>query len=146
MRTHPSEDYRLDPAALIEIKEDREVYLVVPELVPSIPGEYRAARLVLCVNRQGVARLWPIWLPSEDGKTNPWHESAAEAAELAMDRWVRIVPNMGLGANEIHEATGNLPDPKWPTEPFHELLKVGFKGRVVDNEDHPLLQRLRGEA
>ena len=40
---------------------------------------------------------------------NPWHQSAAEAAERAMTCWVRVTANRSLGAYEIFEATGNLP-------------------------------------
>jgi hypothetical protein len=31
-----------------------------------------------------------------------------------MGKWVRITANMSLGAYEIFEATGDLPDPTWP--------------------------------
>ena len=101
--------------------------------------------LYLAINRQGVPSVWPVKLPGPDGKHNEWHRSAAEGAERAMGVWVRVTANMSLGAYEIREATGELPDPDWPAYPFEEILRVAFRDRIVDRADHPLLQRLRGE-
>ena len=145
VRVHSDPQFRLTPAAIIEIKEDREVYLVTPDIAQQLPGEFTVATLYLAINRQGVVQLWPVKLPSPDGKHNEWHRSAAEGAERAMGGWVRITANMSLGAYEIREATGELPDPEWPAYPFEEILRVAFRDRIVDRADHPLLQRLRGE-
>src|SRR5215813_12145218 len=98
VRVHPDPAYRLTPAAIIEVKEDREVYLVTPDMAQELPGEFVPASLFTTINRQGVLQIWPVKLPGPDGKHNDWHRSAAEAAELAMKRWVRISANMSLGA------------------------------------------------
>ena len=146
VRVHPDPQYRLTPAAIIEVKEDREVYLVFPGIAQQLPpGEFSVVTLYLTINRQGVVQLWPVKLPSPDGKHNEWHRSAAEGAERAMGVWVRVTANMSLGAYEIREATGELPDPDWPAYPFEEILRVAFRDRIVDRADHPLLQQLRGE-
>jgi hypothetical protein len=144
VRAHADPAYRLTPAAIIELKEDREVYLVTPGMASELPGEFAAATLFTTVNRQGVLHVWPVKLPGADGKHNDWHRSAAEAAELAMRRWVRVTANMSLGAYEIFEATGDLPEPVWPELSFPEILKIAFRDRIVDNADHPVVQRLRG--
>jgi hypothetical protein len=146
VRVHPDPEYRLTPAAIIEVKEDREVYLVTPNMAQDLPGEFVAATLFTAINRQGVLHLWPVKLPGPDGKHNEWHRSAAEAAELAMKRWLRLTANMSLGAYEVFEATGDLPEPEWPDLPFPEILKIAFRDHVVDRADHPLVQRLRGQV
>jgi hypothetical protein len=144
VRVHPDEDYRLT-CAIVELKEEREVYVIAPHIVPAITGEYVAATLFTTINRQGVLSLWPVRLPGPDGKTNAWHESAATAAALAMTTWTRITANMALGAYEILKAEGNLIDPVWPEHSFNEILAIAFnKGRLVNSIEHPLLQRLRG--
>jgi len=146
VRVHPDPAYRLTPAAIIEVKEDREVYLVTPNMAQDLPGEFIAATLFTAINRQGVLHLWPVKLPGPDGKHNEWHRSAAEAAELAMKRWLRLTANMSLGAYEVFEATGDLPEPEWPDIPFPEILKIAFRDHIVDRADHPLVQRLRGQV
>ena len=107
VRVHPDPDFRLSPAALIELKDDRETYIVTPTMAANLPGEFVPCTLFLTINRQGVLRVWPVKLPGSDGKINPWHHSAAEAAERAMSCWVRMTSNMSLGAYEIFEATSN---------------------------------------
>ena len=62
------------------------------------------------------------------GKHNEWHRSAAEAAELAMKRWLRLTANMSLGAYEVFEATGDLPEPEWPDLPFPGNPEDRFQG------------------
>jgi hypothetical protein len=138
--------FRLSPAAIIELKEDREVYLVKPNVAGDIAGEFVPATLYTAINRQGVLVVWPVKLPGPDGKHNAWHQSATIAAERAMDRWIRITANMSLGAYEIFEANSNLSDPTWPDLSFQEILKVAFRDRIVDFVDHPLIQRLKGRV
>jgi len=145
VRVHPDPSYRL-PAAIIELKEDREIYLVAPHLVEALHDEITPAILFTAINRQGVVFLWPAKLPGPDGKENEWHRSAREAAEKATKAWVRIMANMSLGAYELFEAKGDLPEPEWPELAFREILRTAFRERHVDRQDHPLIKRLRGEA
>ena len=109
-------------------------------------GEFTPVTLFTAINRQGVLHLWPVKLPGPDGKHNEWHRSAAEAAELAMKRWIRLTANMSLGAYEIFEATGDLPSLNGRTFAFPEILKIAFRDRIVDRTDHPLVRRLRGQV
>ena len=143
VRVHPAPEYR-ETLAVIELKDDREIYLLPPPIARELPGEFKTAVLHTAINRQGVVHLWPVWLPTPDGRISEWHRSAAEAAELAMRRWIRIKANMGLGAYEIFEAASTIPDPEWPEIPFSELLRIAFRARLVDRLDHAVIKRLRG--
>jgi hypothetical protein len=145
-RVHLDEAYRVT-VVMIELIEDRDVYLVSPGFTDQLnAGEYHCATIYLCMNRQKVAFLWPVKLPSPDGRQNRWHESAAEGAERGMVDWIRLSANMDLGAYEIALANGSFPEPVWPDLPFRELLRIGFKGgRIIEGPDHPVMQKLRGE-
>jgi hypothetical protein len=144
VRVHPDPGYRLTPAAIIEVKEDREVYLVMPSMAQALTGEFATVTLLTTINRQGTLHLWPVKLPDPQGRQNEWHRSAAEGAERAMKKWARVTASMSLGAYEIFEASGDLPDPVWPDFSFQEILKIAFRERLVDRPDHPLVQRLQG--
>jgi hypothetical protein len=144
VRVHPDPAYRASPVAIIEIKEDSETYLLTPGTARQLPGDFSAVTLNTAINRQGVLQIWPVKLPGPDGKHNPWHRSAGEAAEQATKQWVRVKSNKSLGAYEIEEASGNLPEPVWPDISFEEILKIAFRDHYVDRVDHPLLQRLQG--
>jgi len=144
VRVHPDPNYRLGPAATIAVKEDREVYLITPGMAQALPGEFSLVTLFTTINRQGTLHLWPVKMPLPDGRRNEWHRSAAEAAERAMKKWVRVTSSMSLGAYEIFEANGDLPEPVWPDISFQEILQIAFRDRRVDRADHPLVQRLQG--
>jgi len=145
VRTHPGESYRLETAVL-ELKEDRETYLVEPELWHELPGEIIPKVLYTTMNRQGVLSIWPIRLPQEDGRHDEWSRSALEAAEMAQKRWIRVTANMSLGAYEVYEAVSKLPDPEWPEIDFEEILRIAFRDRFITNLNHPVIRRLRGES
>jgi len=146
-RTHPNEAYTLQ-TYVIELKEDREIYLVKSTLWSDLAIEptFSPRALFTAVNRQGVLFLWPARLPGADGKLDSWSQSSLEAAQRARTCWVRVAANMSLGAYEVWEATGDLPEPDWPALPFGELLKIAFRGKYIDTLDHPVLRKLRGEV
>jgi hypothetical protein len=144
VRVHPAPEYRLTPAAIIEVKEDREVYLVTPNMAQALPGEFSTVTLFTTINRQGTLHLWPVKLPNPEGRHNEWHRSAAEGAERAQKKWVRVTASMSLSAYEIFESSADLPEPVWPDFSFQEILKIAFRDRIVDRADHPLVQRLQG--
>lgn len=147
VRAHPDEAYRLQ-TAVIELKEDRETYLVSPALRPTLAAEatFKPKLLVTAMNRAGTVFLWELNLPRADGRTDLWSRTALEAVELATKGWVRIAANLDLGAYDVYEATGLLSEPDWPSVPsFRELLRIAFKDRFIDGPDHAVLRRLRGE-
>jgi hypothetical protein len=145
VRVHPSPEYREAALALIELKEDRETYLLTPPIAKQLTDECVRATIYTAINRQGVVHLWPVKLPREDGRrVNEWYRSSQEAAEMAMQQWVRVKANMSLGAYEIFKSQGVIPDPEWPTLSFNELLRIAFRDRLVNSFDHPVIGRLRG--
>jgi hypothetical protein len=146
VRVHPSEDMRL-AVAMIDMKEEREIFLVTPELAQDLPGEVAPKLLVTAINKQGVLFLWPLNLDLEENRIrkNHWNESAHTGAELAKKGWVKVAANMGLGAYDVLQATGNLPDPEWPDLSFQEILKIAFKDNFITSADHVVIQKLLGQ-
>ena len=147
IQVHPDPAYRIQTAVL-ELKEDREVYLVDPSLWPELATEstFGPRALFTSITRQNVLFVWPIRLPGADGKIDNWNRSALEAAALAAGKWLRVQANMHLGAYEVQEAIANIAPPQWPEATFADLLRVAFKDRHITDLDHPVLRRLRGEA
>ena len=104
-----------------------------------------AKELVPAITRQGVLFLWPLRVPGEFGKTDNWLASAREAAAHAVHAWVRVQSNMSLGAYEVYEAVGAIPDPVWPELSMDDIVRIAVRGRVISTIDHPVLRKLRGE-
>jgi hypothetical protein len=144
VRVHPSPSYR-ETLAFLELKDEREVYVVNLTAVPELQAECFIATLFVAISRTGVLFLWPVRVPPVDGRSNEWHTSAATAAQHAMTRWIRVKANMSLRAYEIFEADSAIPDPIWPENlSFEALYRIAFRDRLINSVEHPVIRRLRG--
>jgi hypothetical protein len=145
VRVHPSPDYR-ENFAMIDLKDDREDYLVRPEILPDLAGEVIYKTVFTAINRQGVVFLWPIRLPAADDRKSDWPRSAREAAEMATSQWVRLKANMSLGAYEITVAESVMAEPVWPELSYQELVRIAYRDRMIATLDHAVVKRLRGQS
>jgi hypothetical protein len=145
VRVHPSPEYR-DNFPIIELKDEREEYVITTQLVPELVGEFVTKTLFTAINRQSVVFLWPVRLPTSDGKQMEWWRSMREAAELAMQRWLRVKANMSLGAYEMFVAESAMSEPVWPEATYQDLIRLAFRDRLITSVDHPVIKRLRGLA
>ena len=133
-------------ALILELKEDRDNYLISPSLWEAFPEEFTAKYLFTCQTRQGTNFLWPVKMPGQDGRLDEWNRSALTIVNQYPGRWIRVVPSMEYGGYEVILPTGEYPPPSWPQEGFQSLVKKAFRGKVIDSLDHPVIKRLRGES
>jgi hypothetical protein len=145
VRTHPDAEGMWFGTGVYEDKDEREVFIVTLGMREALLGEFRPVLLVPTLTRQGVLLLWPLKLVT-DGAGRSWAETARQAAELAKTKWVRIVPDMGLGGFRVYQAEGSLSEPVWPKKSLTEIMEIAFRDRIVDSENHPVIRRLRGLA
>jgi hypothetical protein len=144
-RVHPSPEYR-DVFPIIDLKDDREEYIVVRPLVAELATEIVYKQLCLAMTRQGTLFFLPLRLPGPDGKDMEWWRSLREHADRAKMRWIRVVPNRDLGAYEALQGAENLNEPEWPELGFWDLIKIAFKEFLITDINHPVVKRLRGLA
>jgi hypothetical protein len=144
-RVHPNPEYR-DSFPMIDLKDDREEYIVARHLVPELATELVHKQLCLAITRQGTVFFLPLRLPGPDGKDMEWWRSMREHAERAQTHWIRVIPNQELGAYEALQAADNLSEPEWPELKFWDLIKIAFKDYLITSLDHPVVKRLRGLA
>lgn len=145
IRVRSGEEWRLQTCVLT-LKNDPEAYLVDPGMWSALSLEIVPTMLFTSINREGVLFVWPAKLPREDGRRDNWGRSAFKAATMAESKWVRIASNMNLGAYEVYEAQGDLPDPEWPELSFAEIIRIAFKENFIKDPEHPVIRRLRGLA
>src|SRR5262249_9442989 len=128
VRTHP--DFRLAGAAVVELKDDRETFLVTPAVAAMLPqNDFTVKDLFRTVSRQNVLFVWPVRVPQTDGRGrgNAWHTSAREAAILATSKWIRLSANMALGAYDVTPSPLQIADPEWQTDKtFNDILRIAF--------------------
>jgi hypothetical protein len=146
VRTHPDESFRIDTAVL-ELKEDREIYLVMPDLLEALATETTVSPRLLwtSITKQGALFLWPLRLADSTGRLDDWGRSALEAAKAAKDRWTRVTANMSSGCYDVLLAPEGLADPEWPDLGFNKILELAFRDKYITSHDHPVLKKLRGE-
>jgi hypothetical protein len=145
-RVHPT--HRLTPTAVIYMHEDRQHFLVAQNMLAELVDELHPACLYLAITRQMNPFLWPVRIRGADGKFLEWHRSAHEAAETAIESWVKIKANLESGMYDTFIATAEgLPEPRWPEVSFEQVLRTAFPpDRIVDRLDHPVVRKLRGEV
>lgn len=146
VRVRPGIDYNIR-VGIIELRVEMEMYLVAPNIVPSLATETTFTQRLLfsTITRQGTFFLWPVRLPDFEGRHDSWNKSALDAAKCAQEKWCRVTPNMALGAYDVKTITARVADPTWPEESFQELVSIAFRDKVITTTDHPVLQRLRGD-
>ncbi|MCH8046985.1 MAG: hypothetical protein IID44_25060 [Planctomycetes bacterium] len=146
VRVRPGEDWRLQTALLTD-DVSRESYTVDRDLWIDLSDEIKPVVLFTTITRQGTLILWPCKLPSPDGRSNAWNDSALRAAELAERDWIKLSANMAAGMYDTFAATGSLSEPEWPEDlEFRDVLRLCFQGRHITSHDHPILRSLRGEV
>jgi hypothetical protein len=147
-RIHPDPEFR-DVYGILKMQGDGKIgndfYIVAPNMLPELQGEFYPATLYVGVTKQHNLFVWPIRLPEEGGRVNDWSRTSMIAAEKAMTTWVRVVANQGAGCNDIFLADADLGEPKWPDLPYAEILRIAFRSEgIIGSPDHPVVKKLRG--
>ena len=122
----------------------REIYVVLPSMYDTLTGEFSIYKVILAVTRRDKPYVWPIKLPGPDGRHNTWHSTALEAASLAKEKWIRLQPNQDVGAYDVLVAENQTYEPQWPDLTFLEIINIAFKGRIIRDPDHHIIQEWRG--
>jgi len=147
IRVHPHPDYRKGPVSFINLKQNREYYLVEPGLRSDLrPREYWYGQIFLATNRLDKPFFWIVTTQSPAGRISDWYTSALDCAECAMHKWIQVVADQSAGVYTMALAEEMLNEPEWPKQSFQELFHIAFKRRTVNNLDHPVFKQLRGRA
>jgi hypothetical protein len=145
IRVRPGAEWCFETVCFVD-KETNETYLVDPSIISALPSEVRPVVLRVAISRNSpVPFIWPVPLPSSEGRPCSWHESARQAARLGETKWVCVKSDKSASCYVPHVAEGNLPDPEWPADlTMQDLLRLAFRDRFIRDIDHPLLKRLQG--
>lgn len=147
VRAHPAPEFT-DTLALYE-SPDRDVYLVLPDVLPHVPSSVKVYTVTLSIDRQGNLFLWKVPAAEEGVRRrggNAWAESLAEALKHARRSWVRVEANQAAGSYDVFVAGSAIPDPDWPSDlELVDYLRLAFgNGGVIESPDHPVVRQLHG--
>ena len=146
-RCMADEDYSID-AHILSLKTENEWYMIDPDILPEIQleSQLRVRTVYVCVTMNSTPFVTCIPQHDEMGKINSWHQSGHITMEEAKQCWVRRQADKANGGYVITKAmNAKLPDPKWPTMTLSEIIGRAFDKFYIDDINHPVLQRLRGE-
>jgi hypothetical protein len=143
------EEYSMD-AHILSLKTENEWYMIDPDILPEIQleSQLRVMTLYVCVTMTTNFAPFVTCIPQHDeiGKINSWHESGHRTMEEAKQFWIRRQADRSNGGYIITKAmNAKLPDPKWPTMTLSEIIDMAFDKFYINDINHPVLQRLRGE-
>ena len=125
-------------------------YLLNPALYPEVI-EKKKLKLVIIhtgiMHGSGEIFLSEIAQPDAEGKDNEFNRTRRIAYTIAETKWVKLQRNDSIGAYDTIFALSELPDPEWPEEPENmvKAIEIAFKDRFIDDHNHPILKKLRGE-
>ncbi len=144
-RVHPDSGMSFD-VLLLEDKDNGDYYILNQEVAQVLSSLVRPTTLRTGIDRNNNVFLIPVPLPGDDGKRNQWHQSLAQALQLAESNWIRMTANMHVGGYDVYQAESRLEEPEWPDTGMAKLIEVAFRGKVITTIDHPIVQSLQGRA
>ena len=130
-------------AAIYEDDINNELYVVAPQLLEALQGEWKLRILVPYLIKGGHPGLWPIGQADENGYLNPWTASALQIVANHSATWLRLQSVRAKSSYDIIKPINPIEDPEWAWSQ-EELLEKAFNGKVIESLDHPVIKELRG--
>ena len=141
-RVHPN--WRLQ-TTILQVKEEGESYLVAPSLRKDLWDEILPMVLFTAVSLHAETFIWPVRLPKVDGRVDKFIQTDLAAAQKAETKWTRRFWVPETKSHKVMTAEGFTENPVWPKEGFEELLKIAFGERFIQDINHSVIKKLRGQ-
>ncbi|KKG31044.1 hypothetical protein DU38_05230 [Methanosarcina mazei] len=151
-RIRPEPEWKFDTYMLdLGGKSDSEgKFLLDPALYPEVieTKKLKFVRIYTGITYgSGDIFLSEIAHPDSEGKDNEYNRTRRLAYSAAEISWVKLQTNESIGAYDTVLAMSKLPEPEWPEEPenINKALEIAFKDKIIEDHNHPVLKKLRGE-
>lgn len=122
--------------------ELQNLFLVKKTVADKLPSDVRKTTFVMCENTKGETFINPVPAITDRNKDNLWTRSNHKGVSEAMEGPVRMTADMQEGQYKVHRIKREMDKPKWPEQPFTELLLDAFGNRIIEGTDHPAVQEL----
>jgi hypothetical protein len=145
VRVTSDKAYRMSPVYLLGLKKEMKTvqYLIhgkcVGEVLSAVGSKVvKSFSIALAINNSGNPFLWY----TRTGADDEWSESAVILQAQAVNEWIRVE---SAGTHYVGiRPQDRLDEPKWPVEPFPQLLKLAFGSRIITSIGHSAVKSILG--
>lgn len=140
IRVHPTWNFY---CYLFQDYTSQIIYLVAKHLYKDCPDVIQRKILFPAITlREDLLFFWSVNLGN---RNNTYNRTAMEAVELAKTVWIRISSDDKSRSYKIHPSERQGIEPKFPSDDdLKKLVLRAFKGKTIEDKDHPVLKHLRG--
>jgi hypothetical protein len=108
------------------------------------PKHLTAVRLQLAISSVDKVFLWDRKVARQGEEVTDYLDSLQQVADAAEEYWVRMEWDNNNRVYSFEEATVDLGDPPFPVDrTFGDWLRLAFRDRNIDREDHPVVLEYR---
>ena len=136
------------PCLISKVKQDwgkfeKEVFHpIAPTMQEPLAGVFHLIQFHLAVNSDGIFFVWPQKLPSLDGNTNSWAESATTVVAAGGRGWIGVMSDMESGCYRVRPSDSSEAIPtQYPSLDAEFNRALG--GNIITDEHHPILKTSR---
>jgi hypothetical protein len=156
VRLHPDEENYWSPelcfvAVPIKGQKKDTVHLITEEVAKKHNISDRITRMRLALAAKPHNSFFLCQVPTRN-LDNKWNETSLDACIKAKQQWTLAVSRKSLDDTPVEEGyqitfshdAEFSPEPNWPAQSLVEIIGTTFKGRDIEDDDHPGLLRLIG--
>ena len=136
-----------------DARGEKQSYLLSPEIANTYKDylkPYHRAVLTYGYTSRGIIFIWPVKYNPE--YPNLWNDTAQKIAIAACNEWTQIQSDRvqkcytHLKMTEKNERETKDPFKNEPPIPYEKAIEKAFISRIVDSEDHPVIQMVGVKA
>jgi hypothetical protein len=152
VRLHPDEEnYWSDELCFVSVpikgQKGETLHFITEELAELYLPSKKILRFRLALGIKGTEALFLCHIPSRN-LDNSFNSTALSGCEDAKTLWVMVTSRKDKGYDDYQITRAVDQDsfvpPKWPSQSLSELIEATFTGRMIEEENHPAMRRLRG--
>lgn len=132
------EGYIMDPGSVAN-----GLFWVSPHVLQDVDDStIRLYSLHLCISKHGSSLFW--WAIGLPGVRDMECDRIRREYATVRGTWMRLEWNEGSRMHDQTLVEAAWPDPNWPDASADELIRIAFRGRVIDTPDHPVVLQMKG--
>jgi hypothetical protein len=119
-------------------------FILAPPVAEHLGTRAIAAVIRVLIVRPAIIRLWAIALPDGDRRPNGYTDSIWDAIPALESGWGRLDVNESRTGYDLIQPLVQWPEPEWRDDSLAQLIERGYRGKIIDDLDHPVMKAYFG--